>query len=119
MVPSPAGGQWDVIETLERVAGEAETDMAAAALAWARSRPGVTSTLIGARSREQLAANLASLEVTLDAGQLASLNEVSAPQLNFPAANNATMAPMLAFGGMTVDGESHPAWAALADGVTY
>jgi aryl-alcohol dehydrogenase-like predicted oxidoreductase len=119
LVPSPEGAQWDVIEALRDVAAEAGVDMAAAGLAWVRSRPGVASTLIGARSREQLAANLASLDVTLDAGQLAALNEVSAPQLNFPAANNEHMAPMLAFGGMTVDGDTRPAWAPLLEGTVY
>jgi hypothetical protein len=41
----------------------------------------VTSTLIGARTIEQLRSNLASLEITLAREQLAALNEPSTPTL--------------------------------------
>jgi hypothetical protein len=36
--------------------------------------------------------------------QLATLNESSTPRLNFPAGNNSHLAPILAFGGMSIDG---------------
>jgi aryl-alcohol dehydrogenase-like predicted oxidoreductase len=108
IVPGPTEDEWDVIETLERVAAEAGVPMAAAALAWVRSRPGVASTLIGARSVQQLQTNLDSLSVELSSGQLATLSEASTPTLNFPAANNAGLGPILAFGGMTIDGVRYP-----------
>ncbi len=108
LVPPPSGSEWDVIETLEQVAADAGTTMARAALAWLREQPGVGSILIGARTREQLDDNLASLQVALTEEQLQRLTDVSTPQLNFPAANNEQLAPLLAFGGMTVDGVSYP-----------
>jgi hypothetical protein len=47
--------------------------------------------------------------VQLSESQRERLDQVSAPTLNFPAENNARFGPMLAFGGMTVDGVAHPA----------
>ena len=47
-------------------------------------RPAVTSLIIGARTDEQLADNLAAAELTLDAQERARLDEVSAPTLLYP-----------------------------------
>ncbi len=113
LVEGPTDRDWDVIETVARVAAELDVGSAEVALAWVRSRPAVTSTLIGARTIEQLRSNLASLEITLGPEHLAALEESSAPSLDFPAANNAGLGPMLGFGGTTVDGVQFPAWPAL------
>lgn len=78
-----------------------------------RSRAAVTSTLIGARTIEQLRSNLASLDLTLTTEQLAALDEPSTPSLAFPAPNNARLGPMLGFGGATVDGVEFPVWPML------
>jgi aryl-alcohol dehydrogenase-like predicted oxidoreductase len=113
LVDGPTDRDWDVIETVARVAAELDVGSAEVALAWVRSRPAVTSTLIGARTIEQLRSNLASLEITLGPEHLAALEQSSAPSLDFPAANNAGLGPMLGFGGTTVDGVQFPAWPAL------
>jgi hypothetical protein len=73
----------------------------------------VTSTLIGARTIEQLRSNLASLEITVAPEQLAALNARSTPALNFPAAVITEMTPMFGFGGATVDGIELPVWPQL------
>jgi hypothetical protein len=73
----------------------------------------VSSTLIGARTIEQLRSNLASLETTLTPEHLAALNEPSTPSLNFPAAVTTEMSPMFGFGGATVDGVELPVWPQL------
>jgi aryl-alcohol dehydrogenase-like predicted oxidoreductase len=104
IVPGPTDAEWEIIDVLAQVAADAQTTMAAAALAWVRARPGVASTVIGARSVAQLQANLDSLALELSDAPLEQLNEVSTPTLNFPADNNARFGPMLAFGGMTIDG---------------
>ncbi|WP_345630681.1 aldo/keto reductase [Rugosimonospora acidiphila] len=104
LVGGPTERDYDVIDVLERVAREVEATPAAVALAWVRQRPGVTSTLIGARRLDQFRANLASLDVRLAEEQIAALDEVSAPALNFPAENNRMLAPSLGFAGATVDG---------------
>ncbi|MGE0969949.1 aldo/keto reductase [Klebsiella sp. WOUb02] len=110
MVGMPSPADYDVIETVVEIASALNVSPAAVALAWVRSQPGVSATLIGARRLDQLKTNLDSLEVTLSAGQIARLSEVSQPKLNFPAENNATLAPMLAFAGMTVDGKTIPSF---------
>jgi diketogulonate reductase-like aldo/keto reductase len=109
----PAERDWVVIEAVARVAAEIGVGSAEVGLAWVRSRPTVTSTLIGARTVEQLRANLASLEITLTPGQLAALDEPSTPSLDFPAAITAGPGPMLGFGGTTVDGVELPVWPML------
>lgn len=105
MVGVPAEADYDIIETVVEVASEIGVNPASVALAWVRSQAGVTSTLIGARRLDQLKANLDSLDVTLSSEQISRLAGVSKPRLNFPAENNETLAPMLAFRGTTVDGE--------------
>lgn len=47
------------------------------ALAWLASRPGISSVLLGARNRAQLASNLDALDLTLDAQSLARLTQAS------------------------------------------
>jgi aryl-alcohol dehydrogenase-like predicted oxidoreductase len=107
LVGTPSTRDYDVIDVLGRVAEEAGASPAAVAIAWVHSRPSVSSTLIGARRLDQLRSNLAALELTLTAEQLAALDAVSRPALNFPAENNRDLAPALQFAGATVDGRAH------------
>ena len=51
--------------------------MAQAALAWVTNQPGVTSTILGARTLEQLQDNLGSTEVRLDVDDLVRLDTAS------------------------------------------
>jgi aryl-alcohol dehydrogenase-like predicted oxidoreductase len=113
LIEGPTERDWCVIEAVARVAAELGVGSAEVALAWVRSRPAVTSTLIGARTIEQLRSNLASLEITLAPEQLAALNEPSTPSLDFPAAITAGITPMFGFGGATVDGVELPVWPQL------
>ena len=55
--------------------------MAQVALAWVAQQPSVTSVILGARTREQLADNLAAASLELTEEELASLNVASAPEL--------------------------------------
>jgi aryl-alcohol dehydrogenase-like predicted oxidoreductase len=109
----PTERDWDVIEAVARVAAELDVSSAEVALAWVRSRPAVTSTLIGARTIEQLRSNLASLEITLAPEQLAALDEPSTPSLDFPAYVTTELSPTFGFGGATVDGVQLPVWPQL------
>jgi aryl-alcohol dehydrogenase-like predicted oxidoreductase len=116
----PNEQDWVVIDAVAKVAAEIGVGSAEVALAWVRSQPTVTSTLIGARTIEQLRANLASLDITLTPKQLTALDEPSTPSLDFPAAINAGPGPMLGFGGATVDGVELPVWPMLlASAVRY
>lgn len=115
MVGVPAQADYDIIETVFEVASEIGVSPASVALAWVRLQAGVTSTLIGARKLEQLKVNLDSLDITLSSEQIRMLSEVSKPKLNFPAENNETLAPMLAFSGTTVDGRTIPTSGLLSE----
>jgi aryl-alcohol dehydrogenase-like predicted oxidoreductase len=100
----PSDADLVVIDALNAVAGELGVPSAQVALAWALGRPGISSVVIGARRMDQFETNLGALAVTLSEAHRAALDEVSAPTLNFPAENNAVLAPSLQFAGATVDG---------------
>jgi aryl-alcohol dehydrogenase-like predicted oxidoreductase len=70
---------WDVIDAVQQIAEARDVSMAEVALAWVTDRPAVTSTILGARTLEQLETNLAAADLHLDAAEIARLDEVSAP----------------------------------------
>ncbi|MEV4760891.1 aldo/keto reductase [Micromonospora sp. NPDC049559] len=104
-VGGPSKEEYRVIDAVAEVADELGTTSAAVSLAWLRARQGTVVPILGARRVAHLEANLAGLEVTLDPGQLARLDEVSAPTLNYPAPMHGAQRAMLQFAGTTVDGE--------------
>jgi aryl-alcohol dehydrogenase-like predicted oxidoreductase len=75
---------YDTIEVLVDVAQAHGTSAAQVALAWLLGRPAVTSLVIGARTDEQLADNLAAANLALSADERAALDKVSAPPLIYP-----------------------------------
>ncbi|GAA1426446.1 aldo/keto reductase [Microlunatus lacustris] len=72
---------WDVIEAVQTVAEARGVSMAEVALAWVTDRPGVTSTILGARTLAQLETNLAAADLHLTAEETARLEEVSRPRV--------------------------------------
>jgi len=92
-----------IIDTLVEVAQDAGCTPAQAALAWVNRRPGVTSSIIGARSVEHLRDNFAALRVNLTDAQTARLDAVSKPTLGFPYDFVNRMGPFMQ-GGTTVNG---------------
>ena len=68
---------WDVIEAVQRIAEQRAIPMAQVALAWLSARPAVTSVILGARTLEQLDANLGAAEVRLSAEETATLDAAS------------------------------------------
>ncbi|MFG2631651.1 aldo/keto reductase [Streptomyces sp. NPDC048473] len=92
------------LDLLRRISEELGASMAAVALAWVRQQPEVTSTIIGARTVEQLDANLASLDVAIPDGHLAELDEATRPQLEFPADLLTNIAPSYQQAGATING---------------
>jgi aryl-alcohol dehydrogenase-like predicted oxidoreductase len=72
---------WDVIEAVQTVAEGRGVSMAEVALAWVTDRPGVTSTILGARTLEQLETNLAAADLHLSEEEVASLDASSTPQV--------------------------------------
>lgn len=68
---------WRIIDAVERVATDRGISMAEVALAWVNNRPAVVSTILGARTTDQLAANLKAADLELTADEQASLDEAS------------------------------------------
>ena len=68
---------FEAIDRVRQVAEELGPHMAAVSFAWVRQRMGVTSLLVGARSPDELALNLPSLDVTLDDDVVRALDEAT------------------------------------------
>ena len=75
---------YDVIDVLVEIGEVRGVSAAQVALAWLLGRPGVTSLVVGARTDEQLADNLAAADLELTAEERRRLDEVSAPPLLYP-----------------------------------
>jgi aryl-alcohol dehydrogenase-like predicted oxidoreductase len=78
------GKLYDTVEVLVEIAQNRGVSAAQVALAWVLGRPGVTSVIVGARTDEQLADNLAAASLELSAEERARLEEVSRPPLIYP-----------------------------------
>jgi aryl-alcohol dehydrogenase-like predicted oxidoreductase len=95
---------YAVIDELQRIAGQLDTTVARVALAWVQGRPGVASTILGARTVAQLDDNVKALDITLSAEHSAALDELTKPALNFPA-DIVAMTRSLHAGGTTINGQ--------------
>ena len=100
---------YDLLDELAKIAREVDSTVPRVAIAWVQGRPGVTSTIIGARTLQQLEDNLGALDVTLSPEQSARLDQISTPTLNFPA-NFIANGAMFWHGGTTINGRSAPPW---------
>ncbi|MGG2459470.1 aldo/keto reductase [Streptomyces sp. RGM 3693] len=84
-------GHWDhnedeTVTAVLEVAEKGGWSPAQVALAWLRQRPGNIIPIIGATKESQLADNLASVDVALDADAVARLDAASEVPLGFPHA---------------------------------
>ena len=70
---------WHVIDAVQKVAEERGVSMAEVALAWVNDRPAVSSTILGARTMEQLEVNLRSAGLHLSGAETAALDAASDP----------------------------------------
>ncbi len=103
--PNPFGSSKDtpanraVVEVLREVADGLGLTPAQVALAWVLGRPGVDTVLVGARTPEQVEANLVAADVELPDDARARLDRAGAPDLG-PAAlfEPATMAAVITGG---------------------
>ncbi|HEV2929714.1 MAG TPA: aldo/keto reductase, partial [Propionibacteriaceae bacterium] len=64
---------WAIIDAVQKVAEGRGVSMAEVAIAWVTDRPGVTSTILGARTTEQLEANLKAADLHLDPEEATAL----------------------------------------------
>jgi len=77
-------GLYDIVEILIEIGLQHGVSGAQVALAWTLGRPAVTSAVIGARTAEQLADNLAAASLVLRPDERARLDAASAPPLIYP-----------------------------------
>ncbi len=99
----------NIIDELTRVSGTVGSTPAAVALAWTLAKKPVASTIIGARTLDQLHKNLAAMDVTLATEHVEALDKASHqppifPQSFLPATKNNV------FGGITINGVPSEAW---------
>jgi len=73
---------WDVIEKVEAIANSIGASMAQVALRWVMQKGFITSTIIGARTLQQLEDNITAAKIVLSDEHMRELDEVS--KLNFP-----------------------------------
>jgi len=72
---------WAVIGAVEDIAAARGVGMAQVALAWVAAQPAVTSVILGARTRQQLADNLGAAALALSGDEIAALDAVSRPEM--------------------------------------
>jgi aryl-alcohol dehydrogenase-like predicted oxidoreductase len=75
---------YDTVEVLVKIAEQHGVSAAQVALAYTLAKPAITSLVIGARTEEQLADNLAAASLVLGDDERAQLDQVSAPPLIYP-----------------------------------
>ena len=69
--------EFDTVEVLGQLAGQAGVSLVTLAVAWVLANPAVTAPIIGASQPEQLADSLAALEFTLDSELKEQLDKVT------------------------------------------
>ena len=75
---------YDTVEVLVGIGEAHGVSAARVALAYLLAKPAVTSLIVGARTEEQLADNLAAADLTLTDDEIARLDDVSAQPLRYP-----------------------------------
>jgi aryl-alcohol dehydrogenase-like predicted oxidoreductase len=100
---------YAVVDVLLSVAKQVGTTPSRVAVAWVQSRPGVASTIIGARTMQQLEDNLGALDVHLAPEHLKALDDASRPVLPFPH-EFLKGATHTAQGGATINGVRTEFW---------
>jgi aryl-alcohol dehydrogenase-like predicted oxidoreductase len=75
---------YDTVDVLVEIGAARGVSAAQVALAYLLAKPAVTSLVIGARTGEQLADNLAAADLRLTEAEMTRLDRVSAPPLVYP-----------------------------------
>nr|WP_298687010.1 aldo/keto reductase [uncultured Dongia sp.] len=104
-----------LIDAMTGMAQELGTTVSRLALAWVQGRPGVSSTIIGARTSAQLEDNIGALDINLTAEMVAKLDQITEPTLNFPV-RFLEYVVQAAYGGLTINGSAAPLWPMSPEG---
>jgi len=86
-----------IVVVMREIAKKHGVSVACVGLTWVRQKPFITSTIIGATTMQQLDDNLASVNFSLPAEDMAKLDDVSAERTQYPywmiSRNNVTRIP--------------------------
>jgi len=75
---------YNIIDIMEVVARQHNVSVATVALNWVIKQPGITSTIIGAKTLEQLHDNIKAVTLELSSEEMVQLNEASALASEYP-----------------------------------
>ena len=75
---------FDIVDELEKIAGNHQATITQAALNYLLRKPGVTSVIIGAKTKEQLMDDLKAAAWEMTADEVARLDELSKPPRVYP-----------------------------------
>jgi aryl-alcohol dehydrogenase-like predicted oxidoreductase len=75
---------WKILDAIKPIAEAHECSAARVSLAWLLAKPVVTSVIIGAKRPDQLADNLAAVDLMLSEDEMKTLDEVSALPPEYP-----------------------------------
>jgi aryl-alcohol dehydrogenase-like predicted oxidoreductase len=75
---------WKILDAVRAVATEISSTPSAVSLAWLLAKPQVSSVIFGARTIEQLDANLVAADLELSAAHVKTLDDASAFDLGYP-----------------------------------
>lgn len=75
---------YDLVDVMGDVAKIHDASVAQVALAWVRQQKGITSTIIGAKTLEQLKLNIESTQLYLTEDDLSKINEISPLPMQYP-----------------------------------
>jgi aryl-alcohol dehydrogenase-like predicted oxidoreductase len=103
-----------IIDKLEEIAEAHRATVAAVALAWVLSRPGVCSTIIGVRNIKQLETNAAAISIILTEDEITALNNLSTPPVTFVNAHT-SVSQMFQHGGIEINGVKPPSLPLMDD----
>jgi aryl-alcohol dehydrogenase-like predicted oxidoreductase len=95
---------WNIVDALVEVGQARGVSAAQVAIAWLLGRPGVTSIIIGGRTKEQFADNLAAADLKLSAEERARLDKVSQMPLIYPYWHQLNAKDRLSEGDLTLIG---------------
>lgn len=75
---------YDLVDVMSEIAKSHKVSIAQIALAWVRQQPGITSTIIGAKTLDQLHDNIASTEIQLSEEDLSKIDKISPLPMQYP-----------------------------------
>lgn len=103
MFPEVTEKHWHILDVLRSVSKESGRSMAQLALAWVMRQKGITSTLIGASTLDQLRSNIDSLQIEISDEHLKKINDSSKlPMVNPYLIFNPVVIDNAVFGGNSV-----------------